>query len=89
MFKTGTRGRFLAAIAIVAVLAGCDGKPEGGYARTGGVADGWPVWGQNQLGQRFSANTQITPQNVKHLKVAWTYRTGDLSKPGEKALLDL
>jgi quinoprotein glucose dehydrogenase len=87
MFITGHRRRVFAALAVLGLLAGCDGKPEGGFAHSGGVVDGWPVWGQNQLGQRFSANTQITPQNVKHLKVAWTYRTGDMSKPGEKATL--
>jgi len=87
MRKTGTGRRFLAALAVLAALGGCDAKPEGGFSRAGGAADGWPVWGQNQLGQRFSANAQITPQNVKHLKAAWTYRTGDLSKPGERALL--
>ena len=90
MFKTGSCGRFFAHLAIFfavsGLLAGCD-KPEGTYSHAGGAVDGWPVWGQNQLGQRFSANDQITPRNVRHLKVAWTYRTGDLSKPGEKALL--
>ena len=87
MLKTPNRSGFLAAVAILGLLAGCDGKPEGTFGHSGGVVDGWPVWGQNPLGQRFSANTQITPENVKHLKIAWTYRTGDLSKPGEKATL--
>jgi quinoprotein glucose dehydrogenase len=91
MSKTGNRGRLLAAFAVVAMaglaLAGCDGKPEGTYSHVGGVVDGWPVWGHGASGQRYSANTQITPANVKDLKVAWTYRTGDLSKPGEKATL--
>ncbi|HWY63912.1 MAG TPA: PQQ-binding-like beta-propeller repeat protein, partial [Rhizomicrobium sp.] len=87
MLKSQNRGGFLAAVAILSLLAGCDGKPEGTFNHSGGVVDGWPVWGQNPLGQRFSANTQITPENVKHLKVAWTYRTGDLAKPGETALL--
>lgn len=64
------------------LLAACDQKPAS-YSHTGGPVDGWPVWGQNHLGQRYSANTQITPQNVKDLKVAWTYRTGDLSEPGK------
>ncbi len=86
MPKTGHRRPFLALFAGLSLLAGCDGKPAG-YSHSGGPVDGWPVWGHGQMGQRFSANSQITPQNVRHLKVAWTYRTGDLSKPGEKALL--
>src|SRR5712671_5822081 len=75
MLKTGHRGHFLVLIAILSLSAGCDGKPGASYSHSGGAVDGWPVWGQNQLGQRFSANSQITPQNVRHLKVAWIYRT--------------
>jgi len=40
----------------------------------------WPVWGGTNSAQRFSPITQITPQNVRNLKVAWTYRTGDNQK---------
>ena len=83
MFRT----RGLAALATIALtaLAACDGRPN--YSHSGGAVDGWPIWGHGLMGQRHSANTQITPQNVKDLKVAWTYRTGDLSGPGEKATL--
>jgi len=91
MFKTGNRGRLLAAFASLVLaglaLTGCD-KPEATHSEgvvAGGVVDGWAVWGHGLMGQRHSANTQITPQNVKDLKVARTYRTGDLSKPGEHA----
>jgi len=87
MLKAGYRGHFLGLVASLGLLAACDAKPGAGISHSGGPVDGWPVWGQNPLGQRFSANTQITPQNVRHLKVAWVYRTGDLSKPGEKATL--
>ena len=66
------------------MLAGCDNKPAS-HSYSGGVVDGWPVWGHGGMGQRYSANTQITPENVKDLKVAWTYRTGDLSGPGKRA----
>jgi quinoprotein glucose dehydrogenase len=37
----------------------------------------WRAYGRTELGQRYSPLTQITPSNVKHLKVAWTFRTGD------------
>ncbi|MGQ1397661.1 membrane-bound PQQ-dependent dehydrogenase, glucose/quinate/shikimate family [Acinetobacter baumannii] len=42
----------------------------------------WTAWGRNTLGDRFAQFTQINKENVKKLKVAWTYRTGDLSING-------
>ena len=44
-------------------------------------AEDWHDYGRTQFGQRYSPLTQITPGNVKTLKVAWTFRTGDL--PGK------
>lgn len=38
----------------------------------------WPHYGGDAGGQRFSAADQITPQNVRGLKVAWTYSTGHM-----------
>lgn len=85
MPKSGNRGLWFAALSLLGALAACgDGKP---YDSKGGAVDGWPVWGHTQSGQRYSANVQITPDNVKDLKVAWTYRTGDLSAPGEQQRL--
>src|ERR1700733_12376231 len=46
----------------------------------------WHDYGRTQFGQRYSPLNQITPANVKELKVAWTFRTGDLpgkNDPGE------
>jgi quinoprotein glucose dehydrogenase len=77
MPKTGNH--CLALLALLLLCACDDGKR---HDTRGGVVDGWPVWGHTQSGQRYSANTQITPENVKDLKVAWTYRTGDLDPPG-------
>ncbi len=39
------------------------------------VAD-WPQWGGSEGGIRYSPLTQITPQNVGKLKLAWTYHIG-------------
>jgi quinoprotein glucose dehydrogenase len=39
----------------------------------------WPAYGMNPGGSRYSPLVQITRDNVKHLTVAWTYRTGDVS----------
>ena len=36
-------------------------------------ANEWPTYGHDSGGQRFSPLAQITPANVAHLKVAWTY----------------
>jgi quinoprotein glucose dehydrogenase len=47
-------------------------------------AAGWPHYGGDAGGQRFSPSSQITPDNVERLVPAWTYRTGDLAnRPGE------
>ncbi|WP_458733120.1 membrane-bound PQQ-dependent dehydrogenase, glucose/quinate/shikimate family [Sphingobium xenophagum] len=40
----------------------------------------WPYWGRNPSGTRFATLDKITPANVAGLKVAWTYRTGEIPK---------
>ncbi|MGC4250690.1 MAG: PQQ-binding-like beta-propeller repeat protein, partial [Sphingobium sp.] len=57
-------------------LAGCG--QQGSYDSKGGPVSGWPIWGGDEKGTHYSANTQITPANVADLKLAWTYRTGDV-----------
>jgi quinoprotein glucose dehydrogenase len=37
---------------------------------------GWPTYGNDPGGMRYSAESQINRANVSNLKVAWTYRTG-------------
>ncbi len=39
---------------------------------------GWPSYGGDGGGMRYSPLTQITPANVAELTVAWTFRTGEL-----------
>jgi len=41
---------------------------------------GWPAYGGDAGGTRYSALAQITPSNVRDLKVAWTFRTGELGE---------
>ncbi len=38
---------------------------------------GWPAYGGDAGGQRYSPLTQIDPANVHRLRVAWTFRTGE------------
>ncbi len=45
---------------------------------SGGPVAGWPEYGATPGGTRHSLLTQITPDNVRALEVAWTYRHGDV-----------
>jgi quinoprotein glucose dehydrogenase len=41
---------------------------------------GWPVYGGDAGGSRFSPADEITPANVARLEVAWTFHTGDVAR---------
>lgn len=41
---------------------------------------GWPSYGGDAGGSRFSGVAQITPANVDGLRRQWSYRTGDLAR---------
>jgi quinoprotein glucose dehydrogenase len=41
---------------------------------------GWPAYGGDEGGTRYSSLTEITPANVGALRVAWTFRTGELGQ---------
>ena len=51
--------------------------PEPGDA----AAADWSSYGRTNAGQRYSPLTQITPDNVGKLAVAWHYHTGDMKGP--------
>lgn len=52
-----------------------------GLARAGET--GWPFYGGDAGGQRYSAAAEITPSNVSSLKPAWRFSTHDLATKGE------
>ena len=58
--------------------ASSTGQPQDAASQP---AEEWHDYGRTQFGQHYSPLTQITSANVKSLKVAWTFRTGDL--PGK------
>ncbi len=69
------------AFGLLAPSAGCDGDAPGtraASAATSAAAD-WPVYGGDAGGTRHSPLAEITPANVSHLRVAWTFHTGDVS----------
>ncbi|MGH8293221.1 MAG: PQQ-binding-like beta-propeller repeat protein, partial [Gammaproteobacteria bacterium] len=58
---------------LVLMVAGCGG----GQPVASAPDTGWAYYGGNPGGTRYSPAAQITPQNVKGLKVAWVFHTGD------------
>jgi len=67
-------------VAAVAVLVFAR-EPLGDEPRiavTPGSATEWTAFGGTEAGARYSTLTQITADNVHRLRLAWTYRTGDL-----------
>lgn len=55
-------------VPMIAALALLQGQTPGGD---------WPAYGHDLHGTRYSPLTEINPQNVSGLRLAWIYRTGD------------
>ncbi len=70
---------FVLWISCLIFSAGCGSTPE---IASGGPTAEWEVYGRSSGGARYSPLTQITPENVGHLEVAWLYHTGDVSEGG-------
>src|SRR6185312_11778248 len=70
----------------ILALAACSSAVSPGAAQSGkpvpaAAADaGWPAYGGDPGGTRYSPLTQISPANVDKLQVAWIFRTGELGK---------
>jgi quinoprotein glucose dehydrogenase len=58
--------RAIALVLVLPVLASAEGPPAE-----------WPAYGNDPGGTRYSPLADITRENVKNLRVAWTYRTKD------------
>jgi quinoprotein glucose dehydrogenase len=43
----------------------------------------WQAYGRGWFGDRYAPLAQITPQNVKQLRVAWRFHTGDMAGPND------
>ncbi len=61
-------------VAFVFLTFGCGAVPRDD---TGPVAE-WPAYGGDAAGTRYSPLTQLTPDNVAALEVAWIHRSGDV-----------
>ena len=62
---------------VLFMLDACVVNPKGS---TGYAAQDWRSYAGDDSKSRYSTLTQINPQNVSQLKLAWTYRSGDISE---------
>src|SRR5262245_25263748 len=70
--------RLLAAVCAAASLIACGETPH----PHGGPPAGWPAWGGDAGGSRYSPLEEITRANVRDLELAWSFRTGDFDPTG-------
>ena len=75
-----TRRHFDAVTAALVVLTAC-APPDAGRSSWAPSASDWPAYGGDDGGIRYSALATVTPENVGHLEVAWTWDTGDVPIP--------
>ncbi|GAB3259448.1 quinoprotein glucose dehydrogenase [Larkinella harenae] len=64
-------------ISFLAIILSFSVKPTVGQVTP---QQGWPAYGNDAGGMRFSPLKQINTDNVKQLRVAWTFRTGELER---------
>jgi quinoprotein glucose dehydrogenase len=69
----------LAVVPALAVAQDAHAQRKKINSASGSSASDWPAYGRDPGGSRFSPLTQVNRDNIKNLKVAWIYRTGDLS----------
>jgi quinoprotein glucose dehydrogenase len=64
---------------LVLALALVSCAPPGVVRDSAATVEEWPAYGNDPGSSRYSPLSEITKANVGSLKVAWTYRTGDIS----------
>ena len=64
-----------AAMLLASLLAGAAGVSSAEVP-----ADGWPHYGRDPAGTRYSPLTSIAASNLDQLEVAWQFRTGELGQ---------
>ena len=70
----------LGASLVVVFAAACDHRDDSGsVVDYKGPLGGWSQVGGDSSGNRYSPNTQINRDNVKHLKEIWRFESGDVT----------
>src|SRR5215470_3237386 len=78
--------RKLIVLFVISAVAVCQGARQSSAQKRSqkkqspsSIADaGWPVYGRDAGGARYSPLAVINRENINRLKIAWTYRTGAL-----------
>ena len=78
MRKTTCAALLMGGIFLALQLAGC--APPSVVRDPGAPVAEWPSYGGDPGSSRYSSLTEINKDNVADLRVAWTYRTGDVSE---------
>lgn len=82
MAKHMVRARDVAVgLALAAALVAADA-----HAAQPAQPAGWPMYGGDEGGHRYSPARQITPDNVSSLTQAWSYSTGDMATKPKEAM---
>lgn len=78
--------RYFSIVLLAYILFGCTNDQPGTHHKTTdleankmsnlSVSKEWPSFGLDYSNQRMANLTQITPENVTHLKQAWVYNSG-------------
>ena len=67
-------------VACALFCSGCHHRSSGVHSATTQPDSGWSAYGGDAYGTRFSPLIDITPENVRELRIAWTFRTGELGQ---------
>jgi len=71
------RGPHICLIAVSILAVACGGRVT--HRDPNAPVQEWPAYGNDPGSSRYSPLNEITRDNVRDLKIAWTYRTGDIS----------
>ncbi len=78
LFVPGRSAHFALGALAAACLAVAYSAEESAAPSGSGAAVGWPEYGGDAAGRRYTPLADVTPENVGRLRVAWTHHTGDL-----------
>jgi quinoprotein glucose dehydrogenase len=74
------------ALLLVFLICGLTDRDKKKEIKTSDTGMDWPVYGGNDAGNRYSPLYQINKENVKDLRPAWSYDTGENNIPGERGM---